>query len=175
MNFNCDIGRRQAKKQNIIYIFIRYFINFIFNAILLTFINLQFSRHSSIIPWWFQHLENAAHFPIYRISLYIHCIYPPTFFFDILTSIATRGYPAIRDDTGAYVADGKRYFSSLRDLWNIFNSLEMTADRSCRSDPFPTTVADDSIARYSSSVTRLCACVQCPRRPITHRILHAIG
>lgn len=113
------VGGREKTKPYI-YLSYRYFINYNFCDTLQSFPG-----------------DSNANWKTLRISLYIayplHL--PLTFFFYILTSIATRGYPAIWDDTGVYVADGKRYFS-LRDLWNIFNSLEVTADRSCRSDPF---------------------------------------
>lgn len=123
MNFNCGyrvyVGGR-GKKWGSTYIY--------HTAILLTTIFATLFNHSLD--------SNTSQKMLCCIAFPYISVAPTGILFDILTPIATRGYPAIRDDTGAYIADSKRYFPSLRDLWNIFNSLEVTADRSCRSDPF---------------------------------------
>ena len=130
-----SIHRNQGKKSDNIYIYIYYIaILLLLLTLLLLLIFALLFNHSLVI------LMPTGKTMCY-IATFLYITYllhlPLAFFFDILTPIATRGYPTIRwDDIGAYVADGKRYFPSLRDLWNIFNSLEVTADRSCRSDPF---------------------------------------
>lgn len=103
--------------------------------------------------------------------------FPMAFSFDILTPTATyAAYPAIRVTTRVTSRMANAISHRYVIYGTFFNSLEVTADRSCRPDPFQPALADDGHCTCVLFIYSLaCVCLRVyvsrsfPRRPITHR------